>query len=75
MSVFATMNKAVFYTFVAGVSLFTAGLIWLIYLNARMNYVYTNDGDSLSFYVAIASTMCMVGIFTFALAGLWAVST
>lgn len=74
MSVFASMNQVVFYTFVGGISLFTIGLIWLIYLNAKMNYEYTNDGDTLAWYVTLASVMCMIGILTFAIAGLWAVS-
>lgn len=71
---FASMNKFVFYCFVAGITLFSVGLIWLMYLNAKMNYEYTNDGDTLSLYASIAAGMCMVGILTFAVSGVIAVS-
>ena len=66
----SNVGATVFYAFLVGISLFVAGIVWLIYISAFINKEYSNDGKKLANRVSIATIMCLIGIIMFTITGL-----
>lgn len=70
MSFFSGASAATTYVFIAGVVLFTAGLVWLFYENIKLNREFSNDYNGLTNRIWWATLISLIGIIIFGYAGL-----